>query len=238
MYGLIDSHFHLDMYKNYNDIFQYLEKERQYTLCMTNSPGVFLSCQELFSNSKYVKFALGFHPLNSDLTMRDMTDFKYLLKQTNYVGEIGLDFTQNKGIQKEEQINFFDEIMSICSKYNKLMSIHIRGAEEEALDIISKYKSQRCIIHWYTGSTRIQKDFIKLGCYFSVNANMLQNMEVVRAIPKDKFLIESDGPYSRVDGKRYIPQLLLKEYQIIARAINEPDLIKIVYSNFKRLLQE
>ena len=40
MRGLIDTHFHLDMYRNYEEVFHYLEKEKQYTLCMTNSPGV------------------------------------------------------------------------------------------------------------------------------------------------------------------------------------------------------
>ena len=40
MIGLIDTHFHLDMYKKYDEIFQYLEVEKQYTLCMTNSPGI------------------------------------------------------------------------------------------------------------------------------------------------------------------------------------------------------
>lgn len=55
MIGLIDTHFHLDMYKKYDEIFQYLEVEKQYTLCMTNSPGVFLSCRDLFQNSKYLE---------------------------------------------------------------------------------------------------------------------------------------------------------------------------------------
>lgn len=236
MYGLIDSHFHLDMYKNYEDIFHYLEREKQYTLCMTNSPGIFLSCKDLFPNSKYVKFAIGFHPMNGELTLKNLKDFMYLLQTTNYVGEIGLDFIQKNGMAKEQQIVIFDEITSICSKNNKLMSVHIRGAEKEALQIISKHKPQKCILHWYTGSPTIQKEFIEIGCYFSVNANMLQNMEIVNAIPREKFLIESDGPYSKVDGKKYTPQLLLTEYQLIARAIKEPDLIKIVYSNFKRLL--
>ena len=48
MYGLIDTHFHIDMYKNYEEIFRYIENEKQYTLCMTNSPGVFMSCKDLF----------------------------------------------------------------------------------------------------------------------------------------------------------------------------------------------
>lgn len=237
MVGLIDSHFHLDMYKNYDEIFQYLETEKQYTLCMTNSPGIFWSCRDLFQNSKYVKFALGFHPLNSELTTKDFKDFKKLLQYTNYVGEIGLDFTHKKGIEKNKQIMFFDEIMDICSKKNKIMSVHIRSADEEALYIISKYKPKRCILHWYTGSDILQKQFIELGCYFSVNANMLQRMEVVNAIPEDKFLIESDGPYSKIDGKKYTPQFLMREYELIARAINDSDLIQRVYSNFKGLLE-
>jgi len=129
MIGLIDSHFHLDMYKNYNEIFHYIETEKQYTLCMTNSPGVFLSCRDLFQNSKYVKFALGFHPLNVDLTSKDIKDFIYLLQYTNYVGEIGLDFKQKRAIEKDKQVAFLDMIMGICSEKNKIMSVHIRGGQ-------------------------------------------------------------------------------------------------------------
>ena len=238
MIGLIDTHFHLDMYKNYDEIFQYLEVEKQYTLCMTNSPGVFLSCRDLFQNSKYVKFALGFHPLNVGLTSRDINDFVHLLEYTNYVGEVGLDFTRKKGIEKNKQIGFFDKIMALCAYQNKIISVHIRGAEEEAVQIISKYNPKRCILHWYTGSVIMQEQFIKLGCYFSVNANMLQRMEIIDRIPKNKLLIESDGPYSKVNGRKYEPQFLIKMYDLIARSMNEPDLIQRVYSNFKELLEK
>ena len=230
MIGLIDTHFHLDMYKNYDEIFQYIESEKQYTLCMTNSPGVFLSCRDLFQNSKYVKFALGFHPLNADLTSKDINDFVHLLKYTNYVGEVGLDFTRKKGIEKNKQIGFFDEIVALCAYQNKIISVHVRGAEQEAVQII--------ILHWYTGSVIMQEQFIELGCYFSVNANMLQRMEIIDRIPKNKLLIESDGPYSKVNGKKYEPQFLIKMYELIARSMNDPDLIQRVYSNFKELLEK
>ncbi len=238
MIGLIDSHFHLDMYKNYNEIFHYIETEKQYTLCMTNSPRVFLSCRDLFQDSKYVKFALGFHPLNVDLTTKDIKEFMYLLQYTNYIGEIGLDFKQKRGIEKDKQVAFLDMIMDICSEKNKIMSVHIRGAEDEALQIISKYNPKRCILHWYTGSIAMQERFIELGCYFSVNANMLQRMEVIDRIPKDKLLIESDGPFSKVYGKKYNPKLLMREYELIARSINDPNLIQRVYLNFKELLEK
>ena len=219
MQGLIDTHFHLDMYKNYNEIYKIIVGKKQYTLCMTNSPGVFLSCKNIFGDNKYIKFALGFHPLNMDLKEKDLRDFMKMLPQTEYVGEIGLDFTKKTGIEK-----------------NKVMSIHIRGAEEIALKILSKYCPRRCILHWYTGNVELQKDFIHLGCYFSVNASMVKNMDVVNAIPKDRLLIESDGPYSKVNGKKFSPSLLLEEYELIAKSLDEPELIRVVFDNFKNLL--
>ena len=50
-------------------------------------------------------------------------------------------------------------------------------------------------------------------------------MDVVNIIPKDRLLIESDGPYSKVNGKKFSPTLLLEEYELIAKSLNEPELI-------------
>lgn len=71
---------------------------------------MFLSCRDLFQNSKYVKFALGFHPLNVGLTSKDINDFVHLLEYTNYVGEVGLDFTRKKGIEKNKQLGFLTRL--------------------------------------------------------------------------------------------------------------------------------
>lgn len=236
MQGLIDTHFHLDMYKDYKTIYEYLDKEKQYTLCVTTSPGIFLSCKNMFRRSKYVQFALGFHPLNVDLEQKNLKDFMYLLSQTDYVGEIGLDFSTKNGMPRDVQIYYFDKIVEVCSKNNKLMSVHIRNAEEEALQIFNKWKPKRCIIHWYTGSVEKMQEFLKLGCYFSVNVHMLNDIKKINIIPQNKILIESDGPYSKICGKKYEPQNLLQMYDLIAKALNEPNLIEIIYSNFKEIL--
>lgn len=236
MQGLIDTHFHLDMYKNYNEIYKIIIAEKQYTLCMTNSPGVFWSCKNIFGDNKYIKFALGFHPLNTDLKEKDLRDFLKMLPQTEYVGEIGLDFTKRTGVKKDQQIEWFEKIVAVCSEKNKVMSVHIRGAEETALKILSKYCPRRCILHWYTGNVEFQKEFSRLGCYFSVNGSMVKNMDVLKTIPKDRLLIESDGPYSKVDGKKFSPSLLREEYELIAKSLDEPELIRVIFNNFKNLL--
>lgn len=236
MQGLIDTHFHLDMYRNYAELYKYIDQEKQYTLCVTNSPGVFLSCKRMFGESKYIKFALGFHPLKDDLKEKDLDDFMYLLPQTEYVGEIGLDFSRKTGMSKDKQVEYFDRIVEVCAKKNKIMSVHIREAEKEALRIIDKWRPRRCVLHWFTGSLYEQQEFAELGCYFSINANMLSNVDKIYAVPKGRILVESDGPYSKVDGKKYEPSYLLREYELIAKALEEPDLINVVYSNFKTLL--
>lgn len=238
MQGLIDTHFHLDMYRDYVELYKYIVQEKQYTLCVTNSPGVFLSCKKIFEESKYIKFALGFHPLEGDLKKKDLDDFMYLLPKTEYVGEIGLDFCGKKGLSKETQVEYFDKIVEVCAKKNKIMSVHIRGADKEALQIIARWRPRRCILHWFTGNIQELQEFVNLGCYFSVNSSMLRNMDKIKAIPIEKLLVESDGPYSKVDGIKYRPSYLLREYELIARALEEPDLIGLVYSNFKSLLTQ
>lgn len=42
--------------------------------------------------------------------------------------------------------------------------------------------------------------------------------------------------YTKIDGKKYKPQFLMREYELIAKALDDPDLIQQVYLNFKRLL--
>lgn len=238
MAKFVDTHFHLDMYKNYNELFNYINEHEQYTLCMTNSPGVFYSCMNMFEQSKYIKFAIGFHPLNSNLRKKDMNDFIKLLPKTEYVGEIGLDFSKKNGLEYNDQIVFFDTIVKESAKNNKLMSIHIRKAEKEAFSIIDKYKPKRCIIHWYSGSIEYQKKFEDIGCYFSINANMMNNFDLIKELSTDRILIESDGPYSNVNGKKYRPQLLEAEYEYISNSLGISNLKEIVYSNFYKLLSD
>jgi len=53
---------------------------------MTNSQGVFVSCKNLYNETKYVKFALWFHPQEKALSEKDFLNFKILSQSTNYIG--------------------------------------------------------------------------------------------------------------------------------------------------------
>ena len=63
-----------------------------------------------------------------------------------------------------------------------------------------------------------------------------RHSKALKTISKDRLLIESDGPYSKVDGKKFSPSLLREEYELIAKSLDEPELIRVIFNNFKNLL--
>ncbi len=237
--NLIDTHFHLDYYKNHEQVYKGINEKKQYTLCMTNSPGIYLSCKRIYPETKYLKFALGFHPQEDSLTENDLNNFMYLIDRTGYVGEIGLDFSKSNYMSSNKQCDYFAKIVKICTEKNKLMSVHLRKSEKEAISILEEYRPNKCIIHWFNGNTDQLQKLVDLGCYFSINSNMIinrNNKEKLYLIPKTKILIESDGPFTKVDNRKFMFNDLLRIYELVAEYYNEPDLIKIVYANFRDIL--
>jgi TatD DNase family protein len=219
-------------------LFQTINKLEQYTLCMTNSPGIFLSCKNMYPETKYVKFALGAHPCeihNSSI----IKEFKYCIGQSNYIGEVGLDFSKKYEKNKQLQINVFSEIVKMGTKHNKLISVHSRKSEEMLIDILRQYRPAKCIIHWFDGSKKHLQELINLGCYFSLNSNMMSENKIhsyLINIPKDKILIESDGPYTKVQGKRYKPVMLKEVYHIVGNILEIENLDTVISNNFKKIL--
>ncbi len=188
---LIDTHFHLDYYKEHQKIYDGINERKQYTLCMTNSPGVYISCKRIYPETKYLKFALGFHPQDVSLKDADFYDFMQLVNTTNYVGEIGLDFSRQSYISRNKQCMYFEQIVRVCAEKDKLMSVHLRRAEEEAISILKKYRPRRCIIHWFNGNGEQLQQLVDIGCYFSLNSNMVtneKNKEKLYLIPKTRVL--------------------------------------------------
>ena len=121
--GLMDTHFHLDLYKNHQEIVDFLNEKKIYTLCVTNSPGIYETCRKMYSSKKYTKFAMGFHPMNQELTEKDFADFIWLLPQVSYVGEVGLDYSTKKAIPREKQKSCFRKIIEKCAEQNKLVTV-------------------------------------------------------------------------------------------------------------------
>ena len=111
MVKLVDTHFHLDYYRNHRQLYKIINELEQYTLCMTSSPGIYMSCRKLYQETEYIKFALGFHPCERSLSSKDFSDFIILANQASYIGEVGMDFSSDTYISKSLQIGYFKKIV-------------------------------------------------------------------------------------------------------------------------------
>ena len=90
MMNLIDTHFHLDHYKNYLEMARNITELKQYTICVTNSPGVFWTCKNQITETKYLKFAIGFHPQESTLDENDIKDVLILYNFINFTRDVNI----------------------------------------------------------------------------------------------------------------------------------------------------
>lgn len=118
------------------------------------------------------------------------------------------------------------------------MSIHSRNAEEDVLSILVKNKIKYAIFHWYTGSLSTLEKIIKEGYYVSVNSSMMKTkkgLEIIKSIPLDRILVESDGPFTKVGNKVSEPENLYLTYKKLSEilGLNSEEL---VYKNLNELL--
>ncbi|SHH75652.1 TatD family hydrolase [Clostridium grantii] len=241
MNNLIDTHFHLDYYRNHKEIYDGINKLKQYTLCVTNQPEIFESCMDIYQTTKYVKFALGYNPRLICETEFNKKSFLKNLNKTNYIGEVGLDFAGKYKEMKFDQINIFNFIAEQASKYNKLMSVHCSKAYEDLYNIIKANNNKKIILHWYSGNQHWGDKFLELGCYFSVNGNMLRSnkgIQLLEILPVDKILVESDGPFSTINRTKYTFDKLNQVYDNLGNLLEDSNIENTIYKNFKTLLSK
>jgi len=238
MSNLVDFHFHLDYYKDYNEKYDYINKNKIYTLCVTNMPELYEQCINTFQSTDYIKFALGFNPQFAGTEKFKKTLFNKYLATTKYIGEVGLDYSKEHLCSKSKQWEIFDYICSATSGQNKILSIHSRNAEKDVLEILTKNKIKSAVFHWYSGKPDYINEIISHGYYFSVNYSMTKSKagrEIIKNIPINKILVESDGPFVQVQGKPSTPEKLILTYKNLNDILSK-NITDIVYNNLKNLL--
>lgn len=140
------------------------------------------------------------------------------------IGEVGLDYYWDD-THKEEQIKVFRCMMDLARKYNKTVVIHSREAIQDTYDIVKEYSDVKCILHCYSSSVEMAKEFIKLGVMLGIGGvltfkNSKKLVEVVKEIPMEYLLLETDSPYLSPEplrGKTNIPNNI----EIVAKKIAE-----------------
>jgi len=203
----------------------------------------------LAKSDKRLLPSVGIHPqeINKE-TDAQISSLKELLKKHKEivaVGECGLELVGE--VDKNLQIKFFEKQIELSLKYDKAIIVHSRKATEETLEVLKKYQNLRGVIHCYSGGKKKIKNFLELGenWFFGIDGNVTYEsglIEVVKNIPKDRLVLETDSPFLAPTPHRgeenkpaWIKNIYEKVVEIWGEEFKKTE--KIIDDNAKRLFK-
>lgn len=249
---LFDSHCHLNDEKFNEDRKELIENLRRQGVKRLVTAGYSIeSSKEAINLSKEYDFiyaTIGISPNDVPKTLedldKDLNNIKDLYKEGEKivaVGEIGLDYywnTENKEIQKEA----FKRQIELANNLNLPIQIHTREAIADTLEILKDNKvNRKGIFHCCPFNRELVKEGLKLGFYISFAGpttfkNSKNAAEIIKMVPDDKMLVETDSPYLSPEpfrGKRNDPsrvQYIIKKIAEVKEKSFE-EIEKMVYEN-------
>ena len=241
---LIDTHCHVDLYPDYEQVVREIDQGRVATIAVTNAPSIFRRSADLIGRGKFVRMALGFHPELVARRSEEIGMFTELSSETRFIGEVGLDFVTTDAEDRGLQRKAFATILANCATHgNKILTIHSRRAARDVVDMIGIGFPGAIILHWYSGTLAVLEKALANGCYFSVNSAMTgteAGRRIIRAIPPVRLLTETDGPFVTVGHRVSKPPdvRLVISYLAGVWELSEQDVSDQVYANFRSILNE
>lgn len=208
---LFDTHAHYNDEKFDEDAEILLGKMAEDNLCGIVIPGYNIkSCKraiELAEKFENVYCAVGMHPSDIEETQEKIDEqikqIKELCKSKKVVaiGEIGLDYhwvQDNKELQKYA----FVKQIELANELKLPIIIHTRDCIQDMIEILLKKIKpiEHSILHCCPFNRELVKEGLKLGFYISFAGpttykNSKNAEEIIKIVPEDKILIETDSPY-------------------------------------------
>lgn len=244
---LVDFHCHLDLYPDHAAAVERCERDGVFTLAVTTTPRAWLRNHNLAFATRYVRAALGLHPQLVGERAQEIGLWEELLPRTRYVGEVGLDASPRFYRSYETQKEVFARVLSRCAAAgNKIVTAHSVRATKAVLDMIEQHMPPtrgRVVLHWFTGTATEAKRAVDLGCYFSVNAEMLANEKrstITKALPLDRVLTETDGPFTQTGTRPTTPSDVWIAVEGLAslHGMSPTEISSAIMRNLKNLLAE
>ncbi len=210
--GYVDFHCHLDLYPDFPSAVQEAEEAGVYTLTVTTTPKAWPRNRDLTQSTRHVRAALGLHPQLVHERAEEISLWKQYLPETRYVGEVGIDAGPQYYRSVETQTEVFKQVLKCCAAVgDKVLTVHSVRAAKAVLDLIEENLPRargKVVLHWFTGSKSEARRATELGCYFSINAQMMRSekgRDLIGSLPLDRLLTETDGPFTQVDGRPAAP---------------------------------
>jgi TatD DNase family protein len=242
MVNMLDAHCHLDLYPDPSQTALNAESSGAFVVCVTNTPSAFLAARPHVRQFKKVRLALGLHPLSAEFhTDDELSQFRKLVDDTSFIGEIGLDFSREGRETRNEQLNSFQFVLRCLNNEPKFVTIHSRQAESAVLELLQNEYPHPVVFHWYSGTLKTLESTIQAGHFFSINPAMVRSVKgraAIAQIPRERILTESDGPFINIGSRTVEPSDVqtVEEALGVMWGVSTMSARNIVQTNFQKLI--
>jgi TatD DNase family protein len=206
---LIDSHCHLDRLKAAPDtasLHTIMDNAKaqgvDYLLCVNVRQQGFEAMRDKVAAFNNVFLSSGVHPLDvqEGLIIEDIKRFA-TDPRVVAIGETGLDYFYSNDTKTLQQ-QCFEQQIALAVEVSKPLIVHTRDAREDTINMLKAGNADKVggVLHCFTENWEMAKAAIDLGFYISVSGivtfkNAGELRSVIRQVPKDRLLVETDSPY-------------------------------------------
>ena len=247
---LFDTHAHYDDRR--------FDKDRETLLASMPEQGVGYVCNigcdmptsrqsiALAEAHDHVYAVVGIHPHNAaDAVDADYAELEQMSRHAKVLalGEMGLDYHYDFS-PRDVQRQVFVRQMELAGRLQMPVVIHEREACQDVLEVVRQHKVCRGVYHCYSGSAETARELVQLGYYLGFNGvitfdNARRSHEVIRSVPLERLLLETDCPYLTPvphRGKRNDSGLMKYSLQKMAelRGLTPEEMARITTENALR----
>ena len=239
---LIDVHCHLDA-QAYPDPDVVCQQSREAGVTQVVAAGVgelsnqrILGLHQQFPQQVWA--AIGLHPERLDTSWAEVEAVQEQIARHRgsivAVGEIGLPHyalldQRMTEQQARERRAFLDALVRTAALADLPVVLHAPHAmAAEALEVVKRYEPPGAVFHWHKSTPETTAAICEAGYYISITPEVCyreRDQELARAVPLDRLLLESDGPWpydGAFTGQRTTPALVAQAAQAVARIKGAP----------------
>ena len=189
---MLDCHCHLSQFEDLPSALEHARRQGIHGWLSCASDRASWSGQRDLARVPGVMLAQGLHPWHADQGCEGLEEF---LGDAVALGECGLDFYRARDAEvRERQKLVLRQQLELARRFGKPVVLHCVRAHQALLQEMEAFPDVRCMIHGFLGSTADAQAWIRRGDYLSLGPHALSRADLMRHLPLDRVLIETDAP--------------------------------------------
>ncbi len=160
------------------------------------------------AHPKAVWACVGFHPDRVHLTEADLEQVEAQIAEHHArlvgLGEVGLPWYCLEASSEPDRVlararAHLDRLLAVAARYDLAVALHApHGAAAGALQALRRHGIERAVFHWHKAPADVTRAIVEAGYFVSVGPEVVyreRDRALVRAVPLDALLVESDAPW-------------------------------------------